>query len=43
VALMTIKPPDLVGANAAARIARAAGVNGSETLLKEIDNRSRVV
>jgi tetratricopeptide (TPR) repeat protein len=43
VALMTIKPPDLVGANAAARIARAAGVNGAEALLKEIDNRSRAV
>jgi tetratricopeptide (TPR) repeat protein len=41
VSLMSLTPPDLVGAGNAARAARTAGLNGADALLKEIENRSR--
>jgi tetratricopeptide (TPR) repeat protein len=41
VSLMHLNPPDLAGATSAARIARSAGMNGAENLLREIETRSR--
>jgi tetratricopeptide (TPR) repeat protein len=41
VAMMSLTPPDLAGATAAARTARTAGLNGADALLKEIENRAR--
>jgi tetratricopeptide (TPR) repeat protein len=41
VALMSLTPPDLAGATAAARVARSAGLSGAEPLLREIENRAR--
>jgi tetratricopeptide (TPR) repeat protein len=43
VALMSLTPPDLGGAEAAARSARTAGVAEAEGLLKEIEKRARGV
>ena len=41
VALMSTNPPDLAGANVAARAARTAGMPQAEGLLKEIEKRAR--
>jgi tetratricopeptide (TPR) repeat protein len=41
VALMNLKPPDLQGANTAARVARSAGLDGAEELMRDIENRIR--
>jgi tetratricopeptide (TPR) repeat protein len=41
VALMSLMPPDLAGAEAAARSARTAGVPEAEALLREIEKRQR--
>lgn len=41
VALMSLTPPDLSGAESAARSARTAGIPEAEPLLREIEKRAR--
>jgi tetratricopeptide (TPR) repeat protein len=43
VALMGMNPPDLSGATLAARAARSAGLPEADTLLRELEKRSRAV